>query len=285
MWRSIHRLALWVGGGLGAALIAVGPAEAATSTYSNATPITIPAGAPGTSDGPAAPYPSSINATGLSGEVFDVNATLHGFSHTFPADVAALLVGPSGRSSILMVNAGGGDPVTNLNLTFDDEAASQLPTPLISGTFKPSFGSEAFPPPAPSNPGGGLSNLNGEDPNGQYSLFVIDEAGGDVGSIAGGWSLEVAAFDTAITRGPKDRTKKKRATFEFNADGIQGATFECSLDGRRGPCTSPTTVRVKPGKHIFEVKGTVEGVTDSTPATDEWKVKKKKKKKGKRKGK
>jgi hypothetical protein len=283
VWGSIHRFALWAGAGLGAALIAAGPAQAATNTFSNPAPITIPAGAPGTTEGPASPYPSSINATGL-GVVYDAKATLHSFSHTFPADVAALLVGPSGRSVVLMAGAGGGEPVANLNLTFDDQAASQLPEPLTSGTFMPSnFGGGKFPPPAPSNPGGGLSNLDGENPSGQYSLFVNDAVGGDVGNIAGGWSLELATFDTTITKGPKDRTKKKRATFEFNADGIPGATFECSVDGRALPCTSPTTVRVKKGKHIFAVQGTVEGVTDDTPATDEWKVKKKKKKKKKKK--
>jgi hypothetical protein len=250
---------------LGLTAIVAAPAQAATTTFSNATPITIP----GTGTvGPASPYPSNIDVTSLAGTVLDVNATLNGFSHTFPADVNVALAGPGGRQVTLTRAAGDGDDVTNLTLTFDDEAAGPLPStgPLTSGTY------------TPSGPGT-LANLNGASANGTYSLFVDDNFSGDSGSISGGWSLELTTFDTTVTSGPKDTTRKKTATFGFAADGLPGATFECALDGRSAfrPCTSPTTVRVKKGRHIFQVQATVEGVTDTTPATDEWKVKKKKK--------
>jgi subtilisin-like proprotein convertase family protein len=278
---SRSRAASVAAGALALAVVLAAPAQAATGTFSNPTPITIPAGAPGTTFGPADPYPSNINVAGLAGTVFDVNASISDFSHTFPDDVSLLLVGPSGHSVVLMAEAGGNADVSNLNLTFDDQAAGQLPNgpTLTSGTFMPSdFGGGQFPPPAPSNPGGGLSNLDGRSPNGEYSLFVFDQFSGDVGSIAGGWSLEITTLDTIITSGPNDTTKKKQATIAFNAEGFPGATFECSLDGRAAfrPCTSPTTVRVKKGTHIFAVQSTVGGITDQTPATDEWKVKKKK---------
>jgi hypothetical protein len=88
------------------------------------------------------------------------------------------------------------------------------------------------------------------------------------------------APDTTITKRPKDKTKKKTATFEFTASE-PGATFECSLDG--GPfaaCSSPDTIKVKKGKHHFEVRAKDAGNNvDATPASDDWKVKKKKKKK------
>ena len=46
------------------------------------------------------------------------------------------------------------------------------------------------------------------------------------------------------------------------------------------PCTSPEDVKVKKGKHTFEVRATdAAGNTDPTPATQSWTVKKKKKKK------
>jgi hypothetical protein len=85
--------------------------------------------------------------------------------------------------------------------------------------------------------------------------------------------------DTTITKRPKDKTKKKTATFEFSSS-LEGSTFECKLDG--GPfaaCTSPHTIKVGKGKHSFEVRAVRKGQTDATPATDTWKVKKKKKKK------
>jgi hypothetical protein len=87
--------------------------------------------------------------------------------------------------------------------------------------------------------------------------------------------------NTAITKGPKDKTRKRTATFEFAATGAlaarQGApTFQCKLDsGPFEPCTSPKTYRVKKGRHTFEVQATSDDFTDPTPATDDWKRKRK----------
>ena len=94
--------------------------------------------------------------------------------------------------------------------------------------------------------------------------------------------LENTPPETAITAGPKDKTKKKTATFEFSgADARVLAGFECSLDGAAfAACTSPHTVEVKRGKHTFSVRATdAAGNVDGAPATDEWKVKRKKKRK------
>jgi hypothetical protein len=91
-------------------------------------------------------------------------------------------------------------------------------------------------------------------------------------------NTDCAPPETTITAGPKDKTKKKTATFEFSANE-PGATFECSLDG--GPftaCTSPDTLKVKKGKHHFEVRATDVGGNVGSPASDDWKVKKKKRK-------
>jgi hypothetical protein len=45
-------------------------------------------------------------------------------------------------------------------------------------------------------------------------------------------------------------------------------------------CASPYTIKVKKGKHTFQVRAIDQaGNVDGTPATDDWKVKKKKKKK------
>ncbi len=86
--------------------------------------------------------------------------------------------------------------------------------------------------------------------------------------------------DTTITAGPKDKTKKKTATFEFSGtDARAVASFRCSLDGGAfAACASPYTVKVKKGKHTFSVSaGDEAGNVDATPASDDWKVKKKKK--------
>jgi hypothetical protein len=89
---------------------------------------------------------------------------------------------------------------------------------------------------------------------------------------------ECVAPETTITKGPKNKTRQKQATFEFSSSE-PGSTFECSLDGKSTfkPCTSPFKVKVKKGRHSFQVQATDQaGNTDGNPATDDWKVKKRK---------
>jgi DNA-binding beta-propeller fold protein YncE len=84
--------------------------------------------------------------------------------------------------------------------------------------------------------------------------------------------------ETQITGGPKNKTKKKRANFDFTSTE-PGSTFQCAVDGQtlRVPCTSPYTAKVKKGKHTFQVRAVdPAGNPDATPASDAWKVKKKK---------
>jgi hypothetical protein len=84
--------------------------------------------------------------------------------------------------------------------------------------------------------------------------------------------------DTQITDAPKKKSRNKSASFAFISTE-PGSTFDCLLDGKQAirPCTSPTTVMVKKGKHDFQVRATdAAGNTDPTPATYAWKVKKKK---------
>jgi hypothetical protein len=84
-----------------------------------------------------------------------------------------------------------------------------------------------------------------------------------------------------ITKGPKDKTKKRTATFEFTGTDTRAiASFQCSLDG--GPftaCTAPHTVKVKKGKHTFQVRAVDQAGNVGAPASDTWKRKKGKKKK------
>jgi len=93
-------------------------------------------------------------------------------------------------------------------------------------------------------------------------------------------SEDCAPPETAITTHPKDKTKKKTATFEFTSTE-PGSTFECSLDGLPfAACSSPDTLKVKKGRHTFQVRAKdPAGNVDSSPAADDWKVKKKNKKK------
>ncbi|HYP29938.1 MAG TPA: HYR domain-containing protein [Blastocatellia bacterium] len=160
--------------------------------FCNTAAITIPA------QGTATPYPSTIAVSGLTGSITKVTVDINQLSHSFPNDVDILLVGPGGQRVMLMSDAGGGEefPIVNVDLTFDDAAAAQLPdeTQISSGTFRPTDfqAGETLPPPAPAGPyGTALSAFNGLDPNGTYSLYVLDDFEGDGGSIAGGWCLNI----------------------------------------------------------------------------------------------
>src|SRR5262249_55097313 len=96
------------------------PALAGAATFSNPGAITIP------SVGTATPYPSTIDVSGLSGTITDVNVTVNDFWHQTPSDVDVLLVGPTGEAAELFGNAGD-KAVQFRTFTFDDSAASTLP--------------------------------------------------------------------------------------------------------------------------------------------------------------
>jgi hypothetical protein len=88
---------------------------------------------------------------------------------------------------------------------------------------------------------------------------------------------DTTAPDTKITKGPKKKETKKRASFSFSSTEA-GSTFECSLDGARfRSCSSPAAVKVKKrGRHSFAVRAKdPAGNVDATPAKQSWIVKKK----------
>jgi len=144
----------------------------------------------------ASPYPSTITVAGASGVVSKVRVMLKGLTHSFPNDIDVLLVGPTGQSLILMSDVGGPGPgVTSINLTFDEDAAATLDAASnpVSGTYQPTnfAGADTFAAPAPTpSAATSLSVFAGTNPNGVWSLYVVDDLGGDVGLIADGWSLD-----------------------------------------------------------------------------------------------
>ncbi|HKG26100.1 MAG TPA: S8 family serine peptidase, partial [Thermomicrobiales bacterium] len=88
------------------------------------------------------------------------------------------------------------------------------------------------------------------------------------------FAVESDAPETGIRKGPKKRTKKRKATFAFSADE-PGSTFECKLDRKPfAPCRSPRKVKkLKAGKHKFLVRATdAVGNVDPTPAKKRWTV-------------
>jgi hypothetical protein len=249
MYRSVWLLAAVVAVA-GACLAA--PALAGAVTFSNSGAITIPAF--GTS-GPADPYPSTIDVSGVAGTITDVNVTLTGYSHTFPSDVGVLLVGPTGANVALMVRPRVVSSGTAVTLTFDDDAASPLNcgdtiVTIVGGAFKPNncAPSGSFAAPAPAAPyGAALSAFNGTDANGTWRLYVEDFAPGDVGAISGGWSLDIMHTVAFNFTGFLQPVSNPPTVNVVNAG--QGVPIKFSLAGDQGlnifAAGSPTSAQVE----------------------------------------
>jgi len=228
--------------------ITLGAGVSSVSTFSNATPIIIPnPPSTGASTGaPAAPYPSNINVAGLTGTVSKVTVTLSNLSHTFPDDIDVLLVGPLGQKLLLMSDVGGSVDLVNVTLTLDDAAAASLPDagPLVTGTFKPTnIGTgDLFPAPAPAGPYPDpqlLSIFNGLNPNGTWSLYVVDDLGGDIGNMAGGWSLSITTSVPMCCVGCTGITCPANVT-QSNDPGQCAAVVNYPPPTTSGPCGTVT---------------------------------------------
>ena len=93
---------------------------------------------------------------------------------------------------------------------------------------------------------------------GEHELLVraVDEADNvDTTPARYEWSVEPAPVPTVLS-GPSEISESTTATFEFTSD-VPGSTFECWLDGPKGPCTSPVTYTgLAAGEHIFAVRAT-----------------------------
>ena len=173
-----------------ASFVLFGVARANPTTLCNTGLISIP------STGASTPYPSTVNVSGLDPSISTVKVTLNDANHTYRSDLDILLVGPHGQSAMLMFGAGSSGDLIHATITFDDSAATPVPTfGNITGTnsYLPTNPfPEAIPSPAPAMPyGTDLSSFGGTDPNGTWSLYIYDSSAGDFGEISGGWCLTI----------------------------------------------------------------------------------------------
>lgn len=201
----------------------------ASRPFSNTNRITINDAAPGLPT-PATPYPSTIDVANMGGTITKVTVTVSNLTHGFPDDVDILLVSPSGGVVTLMSDAGSStsgppQPVNNVTLRFDAAAAGTLSdtNQIVSGTYRPvnyagpfMNTSDPFPAPAPQTPpytNTDLSVFNGANPNGTWSLFVVDDTPFAIGSI-GGWGLQIQTSD------PVSPSVGSRADLAVSASGV-----------------------------------------------------------------
>ncbi len=192
------------------------PTQVSGSTYCNNGGLTVP------SIGVATPYASHISVSGLAGTPTSVEASLAGVTHGIPKDLDVLLVGPGGQKVELLSDVGGASPVSGLTLNFADGNPAVPLGSLASGTYAPTNddvdagGPDTFPAPAPAGaPATTMSAFSSSSPNGTWSLFVVDDAGGDAGSI-GSWCLSIqsqAPTSTALAAQPHRGPNGTSVTF------------------------------------------------------------------------
>ncbi len=149
-------------------------------------------------------YSSNINVTGYTGVIFNLAITINGFSHSYPGDVSIVLESPTGQK-LLIQDASFDAPASNKTYTISDAGAILMPASgavNTNGSYRPTshYGFNFFNAPGPgstySNPGPANSGsatfaaaFNNVSPNGIWKLWVRDFTSGDVGNIAGGWSM------------------------------------------------------------------------------------------------
>jgi uncharacterized repeat protein (TIGR01451 family) len=201
------------------------------AAFANSAPIAI-------SDfSPASPYPSTIDVSCVSGPLTDVAVTLNNFTHTYAADMDILLVSPSGQAVMLMSDAGGANRLDHASIGFSDAGPKFLPegSAMSSGVYRPTDYSpdDNMPVPAPLGPyGTSLAALNGTDPNGTWSLYVVDDALADIGSISGGWSLMLTWGPSALLLQISPPTAESKGSWQLTLRGQSGqtCTIEASTD-------------------------------------------------------
>lgn len=217
--RASLALAAALAGTLAVAL----PADAAT--YPGPGPIDIP------DIGIASPYPSTITVDAVPGVLASVDITLTGLSHTSAADLLIILQGPQGQAVTLTDACGGITRLEDVALTFSVSGAPLSTSPIESGTYAPTAcGTHTALPPAPATSGTDLAAYAGTDPNGTWSLYVLDTLGSDLGTLAG-WSLSIETTPVADAGGPYTVVEGSPLTLDASAGyPWPGGTYAWDLD-------------------------------------------------------
>ncbi|MCD6034123.1 MAG: hypothetical protein K0S78_6309 [Thermomicrobiales bacterium] len=178
-------------------------------------------------NGPASPYGSTVNIDGLDGGIIDVNLILLGVDHQRPEDISVMLQ-HSGRTAVVMRDAGGETALRNTNITLDQAAAETLPNndPILGNrAYQP----RDFDPADPPTPFGGgapgvtdtdpreyLDIFNGVTANGAWTVWIRDDQA-PIGGSLDGWQLEITTenFDVKLVDGPRKGKLKLHSDGSF----------------------------------------------------------------------
>ena len=171
-----------------ASLYSIGNVNGSGSSLSLAIPDASPVG-----------NSSSLLVSGANTSLTGVSVTLN-VSGGYNGDLYAYLLAPNGTLVMLLnrVGTGSGNAIQSTfgysttgfnNVTLDDAATggsihnAQNPGSLPTISYTPD--------------GGSLSSFNGSNPNGDWTLFFADMAGGNVSTLSG-WSLDITSVPEPI---------------------------------------------------------------------------------------
>ncbi len=169
---------------------------------------------------------SAINVAALAGVISDIDVRVNA-THTWTADLQITLISPTGTKVPLFLNRGGsGDNL--VNTVFNDEAGTAIGSG--SAPFTGSFRPESV-----------LSVIDGQSPNGAWTLEIRDTAGGDVGTLT-----EWAVIITRTSEPSVITDSLGNAYFD-----VAAGSHNVRLEGLTGwEFTSPAN-----GKHVVTAAG------------------------------
>jgi cysteine-rich repeat protein len=154
--------------------------------------------------------------TGAGAYVWDVDVTVD-IAHPRADEIDLFLTSPSGRRIDLVTDVGGGNVDLYRGTVFDDQAGM-----AVSDTTLPTS-PEAFTAVVPE---GALGAFVGEPPNGTWTLTVVDDQGGNTGSL-NDWTLRLVTT-TACGDGTPDAGE---GCDDGNGVDGDGCDRNCTLTG------------------------------------------------------
>jgi MYXO-CTERM domain-containing protein len=140
----------------------------------------------------------TVTVSGQPARIWDVDLGLS-IQHTFSGDLDITLTSPEGTTVVITSDNGASSDNVFDGTLFDDQADpdGQVPYTTNAGLAgdHPYLNNQVATPLAPEQP---LAAFWGEDPNGTWTLAVLDDAAGDTGQLSA-FSLTIVAMDDALT--------------------------------------------------------------------------------------
>ncbi|MFL5825498.1 MAG: hypothetical protein ACJ76V_03135 [Thermoleophilaceae bacterium] len=179
--------------------------------------------------GLSSPYPSTREIAGLQGTITNVRVNFDWLAASYSNDLDVLVVGPQGQAVTLMSDIGP-DSSFYGSLSFDDSGVAMDPSAhLTPGLYHPTDGEETggctgnddYPSPAPAGPyGNALSAFNGTNPNGTWTLYLVDDCNGGLTQLRD-WTVDISTTGapqttTTTSTAPAKDITKPAGTAAFN---------------------------------------------------------------------